>query len=236
MNKKILICDDQELIREVLSGYLKDHGFNVSLASSGGECLEQLSQHQFDAIILDVKMPDIDGVSVVNKVKEKIGRAQVILISGQVSEDVLKTLGSSYYSFFKKPFSLSSILERLKKIAFQQVSKILVVDDQDFLREMLCDYLRNKGFEIYQAKNGQEAIELAREQSFDGILMDVRMPEVSGITALKQMQEDGIKTPVILMSGFGDVASLEDAKALGASNFLPKPFKLETASLALAEI
>src|SRR3989338_823694 len=153
MNKKILICDDQELIREVLSTYLKTNGFQVVVAANGSECLEQISQNHFDAIILDVKMPDIDGVSIISKVKEKISQSQVILISGQVPEEALKNLGSSYDSFFKKPFSLHSILERLKSLVFQRASKILVVDDQDFLREMLSDYLKNKGFEIFQAKN-----------------------------------------------------------------------------------
>jgi DNA-binding NtrC family response regulator len=236
MNKKILICDDQELIREVLSGFLKTNGFDVSLASNGEQCLEQISKEQFDVIILDVKMPDIDGVSVINKVKEKLGHSQVILISGQVSEEALKNLGLPCYSFFKKPFSLHSILERLKTLAFKETSKILVVDDQDFLREMLCEYLKSQGFEVEQASNGQEAVALAGQQDFDGIFMDVRMPDVSGVDALKQLQESGIKTPVILMSGFGDVTSLEDAKALGAVNFLAKPFKLEAASLALAGI
>lgn len=236
MNKKILICDDQELVREVLSSYLKTNGFQVSVALNGLQCLEQISKQQFDVIILDMNMPDIDGCSIVNKVKEKLSHSQVILISGQASDEALKNLGFPSYSFFKKPFSLHSILYHLRGLAFKEVSKILVVDDQDFLREMLSEYLKKQGFEIVQAKNGQEAVELVREQTFDGIFMDVRMPKVSGVAALKQMQEAGIKTPVILMSGFGDVTSLEDARALGAVNFLPKPFKLEAASVALAGI
>lgn len=236
MNKKVLICDDQELICQVLSRFLRNKGFDVSLASTGQECLQKVSAEIFDAIFLDIGIPDMDGITLAKKLSVINHRAQFIFMSGQVSEESLHGQGLPEYSFFKKPFSLHAVLQMLQVLQTKHVSRVLVVDDQDFLRELLCDYLRQKGFEIREARNGQEALEMTRQHSFDSILMDVRMPQLDGLLALKQMKSDGNQTPVILMSGFGDVNSLEDALALGARSFLPKPFKLEAASNLLAEI
>ena len=131
----------------------------------------------------------------------------------------------------KSPTKKSSV----KKPPIQKAPKLLVVDDQDLFRNMLSAYLRQQGFEVLEASTGEGALEMTHLNKFDGILMDVRMPETDGITALKKMQENGVKTPVILMSGFGDVKSVEDAKAIGAENFLAKPFKLQAAATALGK-
>lgn len=229
--KKILICDDQELICQVLSGFLRSKGFDVRVTSSSYECLQLVGEKHYDAIIMDIGMPEIDGVSLLKSIKNKAGNSRFILISGQVSEEAFRNQDLPNFQFFKKPFSLHAILESLKSN-----SKVLVVDDQDSLRDLLCDYLKQKGFETKEAKNGAEAVCMATKQPFDSILMDVRMPETDGITALREIQNEGVETPVVLMSGFGDVASQEDARALGARDFLAKPFKLDAVSHILAEI
>ncbi|MES2504388.1 MAG: response regulator [Myxococcota bacterium] len=236
MGKKVLICDGQELIRQVLSQFLSKKGLDVTVASTGSECLQLAATNKFDAFILDLTTPDIDGISLINQLKAKSPNSRFILMSAQPSDAIEQENANTGFQFFKKPFSLHSIFEGLKSLGGKKATRILVVDDQDFLRELLADYLHQKGFDVKEARNGQEAVEMARKNEFDGILMDIRMPDLDGILALKKLQAEGIHTPVILMSGFSDITSREDAKALGAVDFLPKPFKLEAASGLLADI
>jgi DNA-binding NtrC family response regulator len=157
-------------------------------------------------------------------------KVQVILMSG-VDPTYFKglTKDDQRTEFLPKPFALESVVRLLKAREKNAVNKVLVVDDQDLLREMLKDFLTHEGYEIMEARNGKECIDCTKSHQFDAIFMDVRMPEMDGLAALHNLRERGIQTPVFLMSGFGEVASVEDAQKQGAQNFLPKPFKLEKA-------
>ncbi len=227
MSKKVLIFDDHELITEVLGCFLKQKGFSVKTLNTLNEFKNTLSSERFDTIISDASITDT------NLLKTHSQNAQIILISGHTPKGLTEANSLPESIFIKKPFSLNKILSHLNNPQGKEPSKILVVDDQDYLREMLVNYLKQKGFLVKEAKNGREAVQLAIEFPFDGILMDVRMPVLDGVVALQEIQKFGIKTPVFLMSGYGDVTSSEDAQALGAKDFLSKPFKLETASSIL---
>ena len=159
---------------------------------------------------------------------------KVILMSG-VEQTPLETETSSDVEFMQKPFSLGSVTQFLKMKDKHAYHKILVVDDEGMLRDMLREFLDGHGYEIVVANNGRECIENTQKHRFDAIFMDVRMPEMDGLEALQRLRKEGIQTPVILMSGFGDVSSVEEAKQRGAQNFLPKPFRLETALQMLRE-
>jgi DNA-binding NtrC family response regulator len=227
MSKKVLIFDDHELITEVLGNFLKQKGLKITTARTMDAFRTALCSDKFDTIITDASITDVPFLKANSK------NTQIIFISGHTTQEFIEENNIPGSIFIKKPFSLNSIFAHLNNSRSKEASKILVVDDQDYLREMLVDYLKAKGFSVKEAKNGREAVQLAIEFPFDGILMDIRMPVLDGVVALQEMQKVGIQTPVFLMSGYGDVASAEDAQALGAKDFLAKPFKLETASSIL---
>lgn len=230
MPEKVMVCDDQEIVREVLSGHLKRKGYEVTTARDGEECLALAKNNHFDVIFLDINMPKLDGISVMRELEKLNLTIQVILMSGfDQSHCENDRANPKKVSFLSKPFSLENVMQILKVNGKTCLHRILVVDDQDMLREMLRDFLRGEGFEIFEASNGKECVELTKERLFDAIFMDVRMPEMDGLEALKELREKGIKSPVFLMSGFGDVNSVEEAQKRGAQNFLPKPFTLDKA-------
>lgn len=229
MSGKILVCDDQEVVREVVSGFLERKGFEVARAKDGQECLELVKAGNFDAIYLDIKMPKMDGISVMKEIEKLDKKVQIILMSGFDRSNLeIKDVDSENTKFLSKPFALESVLQVLK-VKEKTVSKVLVVDDQDMLREMLKDFLGHEGYEITEARNGKECVDCTKSNHFDAIFMDVRMPEMDGLAALHKLRAQGVKTPVFLMSGYGEVNSIEDAQKRGAQNFLPKPFRLEKA-------
>ncbi|HHN78690.1 MAG TPA: sigma-54-dependent Fis family transcriptional regulator, partial [Phycisphaerales bacterium] len=100
---------------------------------------------------------------------------------------------------------------------------ILLVEDEEMLRESLAELLAEEGFEVVQASNGREGYEQLLERPFDLILSDIRMPEMDGVELLRRAVRVAPQTPVILITAFGTVESAVEAMREGAADFLLKP-------------
>ncbi len=107
--------------------------------------------------------------------------------------------------------------------------KILVIDDEEWLREMIQLALRQNGFEVIEAENGERGIELAKKELPDLILCDVNMDKVDGYATLSSLRSEGstASIPFILMTGLADQAGMRHGMELGADDYLPKPFTIE---------
>jgi len=106
------------------------------------------------------------------------------------------------------------------------VTKVLVVDDAAFMRMMLKDILLKGGFEIAgEATNGTEAVRLYQELKPDLVTMDITMPEVDGIAAVKEIKKIDPNAKVVMVSAMGQQAMVIEAIQAGASDFIVKPFQ-----------
>lgn len=118
--------------------------------------------------------------------------------------------------------------------------QILVADDEELVRELLSRFLVNQGHRVMEAEDGQQALRLFRENHFDLVLSDVRMPGLDGLKLLAAIKEINPRVPVVLISGYGDVETVVKALKSGAENFLSKPLSMDVLgkvvdrSLALA--
>ncbi len=106
------------------------------------------------------------------------------------------------------------------------MSKILIIDDEKSIRNTLKEILSYEDYEISLAENGLEGIELAKTDEFDVILCDIKMPQMDGIEVLEKIQELGLDTPVIMISGHGNIDTAVEAIKKGAFDFLEKPLDL----------
>lgn len=107
--------------------------------------------------------------------------------------------------------------------------KILVIDDEEWLREMIQLALRQNGFDVIEAENGERGIELAKKELPDLILCDVNMEKVDGYATLSSLRSERstASIPFILMTGLADQAGMRHGMELGADDYLPKPFTIE---------
>jgi len=106
--------------------------------------------------------------------------------------------------------------------------KILIVDDEKDIRDSLKDILIDEGYEIYLAKNALEAKKIKLSQTIDLILLDIWMPDIDGLTLLKEWASNNeINCPVIMMSGHGTIDTAIEATKIGATDFLEKPISLQ---------
>ncbi|MDK2896252.1 MAG: two-component system, chemotaxis family, chemotaxis protein CheY [Candidatus Atribacteria bacterium] len=104
--------------------------------------------------------------------------------------------------------------------------KILIVDDAAFMRMMLKDILSKNGYEVVaEASNGQEAVQKYEEFKPDLVTMDITMPEMDGIAAVKEIKKKNPQAKIIMCSAMGQQAMVVDAIQAGARDFIVKPFK-----------
>ncbi len=100
--------------------------------------------------------------------------------------------------------------------------KILIVDDEQFIRESYQELLTQEGYDVTVAKDGQEGFDLAIQQKPDLILMDIKMPVMDGFTAFEKLKSNSIFVPVIFLTNIGDTEHVLEAKEAAATSFLIK--------------
>lgn len=103
--------------------------------------------------------------------------------------------------------------------------KILIVDDEKNLREMLATLLQREGYAVHQASSAEQALDLVSRDSFNLILSDIRMPRMSGIELLRRLREQGNRVPMIMMTAYSSTGEAVEAMKLGAYDYVCKPFK-----------
>ncbi|RSK27037.1 response regulator [Bacillus sp. HMF5848] len=107
-------------------------------------------------------------------------------------------------------------------------AKIMIVDDAAFMRMMIKDILSKNGFDIVaEAADGAQAVDLYKEHNPDLVTMDITMPEMDGITALKEIKKINPNAKIIMCSAMGQQAMVIDAIQAGAKDFIVKPFQAD---------
>ena len=105
-----------------------------------------------------------------------------------------------------------------------RLKQLLVVDDEENMRHLLQTLLEKEGYAVTTAENGRIALDLLDTSTFDTILCDLRMPEMDGMTFLKQVRDQKIDTTIIIMSAYGTIDQALETMQLGAYDYISKPF------------
>ena len=122
------------------------------------------------------------------------------------------------------------ILDRIDGITGREinyVAKVMVVDDAAFMRLRACKVLQDNGHEVLQAENGADAVRLYAEHRPDAVLLDITMPEMDGLEALKEIRKIDPSARVAMVTAMGQQAIVMEALRAGAKDFILKPFQPE---------
>ncbi len=114
--------------------------------------------------------------------------------------------------------------------------KILVVDDEKSIRDVLVKLLKFKNFEAKDAESGFKAIELVQQEKFDIVFLDVRMPQMDGLQALESLKKINPETKYIMMTGYAEEGLVENILEKGASACLRKPFSIDEIMSKIKEL
>ena len=121
MAKKILVIDDEELVTKSLRQLLKQEGYEVTIAKSGKQALEKVKEEEFNLIVCDVRMPEMDGIETIKNIREYLERSnkktiREVLITGYADLDKYEeSIGLEVSDYLNKPFDNTEFLEIIKK-------------------------------------------------------------------------------------------------------------------------
>jgi len=235
MKTNILVVDDLKSSRLTLGGILEDEGHNVVLAENGYQAIEAARQIPFDLIFMDIKMPGINGVQTFREVKKINPQTAVIMMTAYSVEDLIReALAEGAYAVVYKPFDMKHIVSIIE--AALSKTLILVVDDYFADRETLKTILEDRGYRVTTAETGAEALNRVKEEHFDIIFLDIRLPDVDGTQIFEQVKTVDPKVAVIMMTGYSEEESLRRAISQGVYTCVYKPFDIENIMAIVGEI
>ena len=235
----VLVVDDDPDTRRLLGLQLAGHGFRVTEASSGREALALAQTDRPDLITLDVMMPGLDGFETLAALKAAAATAQipVVMLSVLPEEERGFALGATDY--LPKPPDPEQLMEIIREVLTHGATplrdlsslRVLVVDDEPDLVSWLETALARQGMTVIAAHGGREGLAKAVSERPAIIVMDVRMPDMSGLDVLRALKVDPVTAdiPVIFMTASDIDKRTVRARmlGLGAAELLGKPFSAD---------
>jgi len=255
----ILVVDDERLICDLLRSVLAGHGHEVLMAMNGREGLELFKKHRPRFTLLDLRMPEMNGIEVLKQIRAIDPQAAVLILTAWGSdalEQQARQLG--VVDFLSKGLSLDVLVAAMER-TLQQTAQaaspaqaaapggaprtapvaagdgdfILVVDDEPQIRDLLKRFLALRGYKVRVASDGQQALTMVEQEAPQLIVLDVYMPGINGVEVLRQLRRRKFTGGVILLTGSQDDKLLQEALDLGSVDVMGKPVDLERLALAI---
>ena len=226
---RILVVDDNEEFCRNMTDILELKDYEVVTAYDGFKALELVKQNGFDLVLMDVKMPVMDGVETFKKVKKIAPDTPVIMVTAFVVEDLIReALREGAFGSLKKPLDFDEIFELIEQ-ATPNGELILIVDDDENLCANMQDVLSGKGYRVSVAHDGNIAIEKAKRDNFDVMLIDLKLPALNGLETYLAIRDFRPNVVVIIITGYpqemDDLA--QQALQENAYAYLKKPIDMD---------
>jgi len=238
--KKILIVEDDTRVREMLYEYLSRLGYTVSTAPGGKEAVEMIGNSFPDLVLLDYKMPGMNGGEVLKDLKARDLKPRVVLMTGMDNPDIEKEAREyGAAGFLRKQLELPDLARSIDAMLKERdaeneaARKVLVVDDNEQIRSLLDRFLRKKGFFPLLAPDGEGALEVIKRARPSLVLLDINLPGMDGLMTLKKIRETDPAIGVIMITGNKQDDIAQEAMRLGAYDYIIKPFDLDYLEMCL---
>ncbi len=229
----ILLVEEDVALREQRYDLLTTHGFSVITAYSGEQAMEVLKHERPDLILANGQLSDIPACEFTDRIRAFDTNLPILLL-GLVQETRQNSLTSNTQGFLARNISNDALVKEVRRrLKAPEPARperwpgtILVVDDEVKMRTMLQEFLQLHGFVAVTAASGEEALQELERSRPSVILLDFKMPGMDGLVALKKIKAARSDVMVIMMTGFEEEGLLAKASALGATDYLMKPFDL----------
>jgi CheY-like chemotaxis protein len=209
---KIFIVDDDPDFAEGIAITLEFAGHQVAFARSGEEAVRKFREVDFDITFMDVRMPGINGVESFFEFRKIRPEAKVVLMTAHSVEDMLRrAIDAGALGVMHKPFGSDELLRVLNDV--KPAGVILVADDDPDFVEGVERVLSGAGYTVIAARTGQEAVDKALGDGFDVLILDLRLPILSGLEVYLKLKEHDRTLPTIIATGY-DVEESESIDAL----------------------
>jgi HAMP domain-containing protein/CheY-like chemotaxis protein/nitrogen-specific signal transduction histidine kinase len=212
----LLIVEDDPHYARVLCDLSRDKGFKVLVALRGADALALAREFHPAAISLDVFLPDMLGWTVLNHLKQDSATRHIPVQMLTLDEDRNHGLARGAFAFVTKPTKadeLESALTRIKEFAAPRRKRLLIVEDNPAEQLSIRELLGYDDIDIVAAATGSEALNLVEKESFDCVVLDLRLPDMTGFDILERLRDNpGVRDlPVVVFTG-KELSSEEDAR------------------------
>jgi HAMP domain-containing protein/CheY-like chemotaxis protein/signal transduction histidine kinase len=202
----LLVVEDDPSYARILAELARKHGFKVLIARRGVEALELARAYHPTAISLDIFLPDLLGWTVLGHLKRDPTLRHVPVQIVTLDENRQHGLAHGAFAFVTKPATadgLSATLGRLKAFAAPRRKRLLVVEDDEAERLSITALLGHDDIEIVTASTGEEALRCLHESTIDCVVLDLRLPDISGFEVLERLHDDPslADVPVVVFTG-----------------------------------
>ncbi len=184
----ILVIDDDESVLDLTERFLTRKGFKVVTANNGHEGLRLARELHPAAITLDVLMPQLDGWTVLAAIKGDPELADIPVILMTIIDDRTRGYALGATEYLIKPVNREKLTSVLRAACGTAGRKVLVIDDDELMRNGVCQSLKRDGWEVSEAANGRIGIERLGQSRPDVIMLDLMMPEMNGFEFLVEMR------------------------------------------------
>ena len=228
---RIMIVDDDQNIQLVLKYRLEKEGYHVLLAGDGVDALEKVKAEKPDLIILDLTMPRMDGFGFLEEIKgDSDGTSAVpviVLTAYGFESNRAKSLELGAVEFIPKPFSPRQLVAEVWKVLCAKKKRVLVIDDDASVRDLLAGLLEAEGCLVNTAEDGPGGIEKALAGDYDLIFMDSRIPGCRADEATERIIAEKLKQRIVITTADPGDESVHRALESGALAWVSKPCNIE---------
>jgi CheY-like chemotaxis protein/HAMP domain-containing protein len=215
----LLIVEDDAHYARIMVDLGRDEGFKVLVATQGAAGLELARQFQPTAISLDIFLPDMLGWTVLSQLKQSPLTRHIPVQIITLDEDRQHGLARGAFSFITKPSTTAGIaqaLTRIKEFAQPRRKRLLIVEDNPAEQLSIRELLAHDDLEIATVATGASALVALREHGYDCVVLDLRLPDMSGFEVLEQIRADSSLSEVPVVVFTGRELSATDAARLQA--------------------
>ncbi|NJN92636.1 MAG: response regulator [Anaerolineales bacterium] len=263
---RILLIEDSPVVANQYARYLKEMGIEVDVCLRGEGAVAKTLEVKPDIIILDILLPDIPGWDVLGQLKREPSTHHIPVVIASVLDEHATGAALGATDYLVKPISRQQLRQVLKRISLGEitwkdktankdetdsnealttpvvVSKettplILLAEDNDANINTLSDYLLNRGYRIIVARNGREAVTRTKEERPDLVLMDIQMPEMNGLEAIRFLRAESNsaigKVPIIALTALAMPGDRQRCLTAGANDYMSKPVSLKNLAEAI---
>ena len=233
---RILIVDDDQKMAKTLQDIITVKGYEVKSVNSGFEAMETLAEGQFDCILTDIKMPEMNGVELYKAIKGVQPDTPVVLMSAYTADELIREgLEEGAIACLTKPLNIEALLSFFSLLGKER-SIVIVDDDPQFCRT-LGDILWKQNFAVVQITDPHDVAGMIG-QDMQVVLLDMKLNDLSGLDVLEEIRKKHAHLPVILVTGYREEMreTIKAALKINAYTCLYKPLQIEELLWHLKEI
>ncbi|MBD3233502.1 MAG: response regulator [candidate division Zixibacteria bacterium] len=225
----LLIVDTDVDFLNSTKDLLTSKGYNSIQSNAIPHAIKQLeSNSSINLIICDTELKDQNGKDLLDFLNSNFRFKSIpVLVCStfQSQEQIVGCLKKGAKDVMAKPVNSDSLIQRIEQIIKSGKGTVLIVDDEQFIVEILETTLMREGFTTLSANNGLQALNVLEKERVDAIISDILMPEMNGMELLANVKDKYPSVPVLIITGFSNKYSKDNILAEGADGYITKPFK-----------